>query len=128
MSTFLRHQQCPACLARLTWVVCEMGGTWLSNCCFVGWTFRICSKQQVSFLCKSYAALSPFVSLKKKSVSIAAHAIPMRMLTLFSVDKMLLPRFTNFRGLPVNLKMALSYSNYLNCFIYVYVEPNASRC
>ena len=32
-------QPCPACLVRLYWMVCEMGGKWLYSCCFVGGWF-----------------------------------------------------------------------------------------
>ena len=36
MSSSLLLQQCPACLARLTWIVFVMGGRWPYNCCIVG--------------------------------------------------------------------------------------------
>ena len=36
MSSSQRHQQCPACLARLTWIVFVMGGRWPDSWCFVG--------------------------------------------------------------------------------------------
>ena len=36
MSSSLLHQQCPACLIRLTWIVFVMGGRWLYSWCFVG--------------------------------------------------------------------------------------------
>ena len=36
MSTSLLLQQCPACLARLTWIVFVMGGRWPYSWCFVG--------------------------------------------------------------------------------------------
>ena len=46
------------------------------------------------------------------NMSVAGHALSMCMLTLHSVDELLLPkymkRFTNFRGLPFNEEMALS--------------------
>ena len=35
MSSFLLLQQPPECLARLIGIVCEMGGKWLYNCCFL---------------------------------------------------------------------------------------------
>ena len=36
MSSSLLLQQCPACLARLIWIVFVMGGGWPYSCCFVG--------------------------------------------------------------------------------------------
>ena len=36
MSSFLLHQQCPACLVRLTWIVFVMGGRWPYSWCLVG--------------------------------------------------------------------------------------------
>ena len=36
MSSSLLLQQCPVCLARLTWIVFMMGGRWLYSWCFVG--------------------------------------------------------------------------------------------
>ena len=36
MNAPLLPQQCPACHARLVWMIFEMGGRWLYNCCFVG--------------------------------------------------------------------------------------------
>ena len=36
MSSSLLLQHCPACLARLTWIVFVMGGRWLYSWCLVG--------------------------------------------------------------------------------------------
>ena len=36
MSSFLLLQQCPACLARLTWIVFVIGGRWPYSWCLVG--------------------------------------------------------------------------------------------
>ena len=36
MSSFLLLQQCPACLVRLTWIVCVIGGRWPYSWCLVG--------------------------------------------------------------------------------------------
>ena len=36
MSSSLLLQQCPACLARLTWIVFVIGGRWPYSWCFVG--------------------------------------------------------------------------------------------
>ena len=33
--------QCSACLARLTWMISEMGSKWPSKCCFVGCFFQL---------------------------------------------------------------------------------------
>ena len=35
MSSSLLHQQCPACLVRLAWIVFMMGGRWPYNWCLV---------------------------------------------------------------------------------------------
>ena len=35
MSSSLLLQQCPACLARLTWIVLVIGGRWPYSCCLV---------------------------------------------------------------------------------------------
>ena len=40
MSLSLLLQQCPACLARLTWIVFVMGGRWLYTWCLVGCCHR----------------------------------------------------------------------------------------
>ena len=50
MSSSLLHQQCSACLVRLTWMVCEMRGKWLYSCCFVGCCFRDLFKTPFSIL------------------------------------------------------------------------------
>ena len=47
------------------------------------------------------------------NVSIAAFILPMRILTLFSADEILLRKYglsTNFRDLPYNEEMDASYS------------------
>ena len=36
MSSSLLLQQCPACLVRLAWIVCVMGGRWQYSWCLVG--------------------------------------------------------------------------------------------
>ena len=36
MSSSLLHQQCPACLVRLTWIVFMIGGRWPYSWCLVG--------------------------------------------------------------------------------------------
>ena len=40
MNSSLLLQQLPACLARLTWIVCEMGGKWPYSHCFVWCCFQ----------------------------------------------------------------------------------------
>ena len=49
---------------------------------------------------------------------VAVHRLPICMLTSLSVDEILLPRctnwFTNFRGLPINEKLAPSCLNHMN--------------
>ena len=61
---------------------------------------------------------------------IAVHTFSMRMLPSFSVDEILLLRYvnwsSNFRGLPLKVKMALSWLNHMNFLkIWVYIEANA---
>ena len=47
------------------------------------------------------------------NISVVVHTLPMSMLTLFSIDEILLPRYmncsTNFRSLPFHKQMALSW-------------------
>ena len=56
--------------------------------------------------------------------------IAVHMLTLRSVDGILLPRYvnlsTNFRGQPFKMVMTSSHSKHMNCFICVHIEVNAS--
>ena len=40
MSSFLFHQQRPAYLVRLIWIIFEMGGKWPYSCCFMGCCFQ----------------------------------------------------------------------------------------
>ena len=40
MSSSSLLQQCPACLIRLIWMVCQMGGKWLFSSSFVGYCFQ----------------------------------------------------------------------------------------
>ena len=56
MSSSLLLQQCPVCLARLTWMVFKMkvAVQW-------GAANRICLKQFVTFLCSSHLPLSLFI-------------------------------------------------------------------
>ena len=43
-------QQCSACLAHFTWMVCEMGGKWLYRWCFVKCCFQDLFKTAYIFL------------------------------------------------------------------------------
>ena len=60
MSSSLLLQQCPACLARLAWIVFVMGGRWPYSWCFVG-----CCRHDLlaAFLCNCRLASSPAVLL-----------------------------------------------------------------
>ena len=40
MSSFLLPKQCPACLARVIWMVLAIGSRWPYNCCFMGRCFK----------------------------------------------------------------------------------------
>ena len=48
-SSFLL-QQCLACLVHLTWIACEMIGSWLYSCCFVRCCFQDLFKTARSIL------------------------------------------------------------------------------
>ena len=117
MSSTLLLKQSPACLVCLTWLVCVIKVKWPYSWCFMGF---ICSKQFTAFLCNFYLTFSLSFQLVhmvqtysctdidttwQKSrfilseisdfhmidnLSIAVHAFPMCMLTLLSVDEILL--------------------------------------
>ena len=55
MSSSLLLQQCPACLARLTWIVFVIGGRWPYSWCLAA---RICLRLHVAFLCNCRLASS----------------------------------------------------------------------
>ena len=74
MSSPLLPQQCPACLARLIWMVFEMGGGCPYSYCFVG------------------CCLLDLFNTTRRILVIAVHAFASRVLMSFSGDKMLLPR------------------------------------
>ena len=60
---------------------------------------------------------------KSHSILIATHVFPWSMLTSLSVDKILLPnanRFTNFRGLPLNMEMAPFCWKYINSVLLMF--------
>ena len=48
MSSSLLHQQCPACLVRLTWIVLVIGGRWPYSWCLVG-----CCRQDLFKIARS---------------------------------------------------------------------------
>ena len=132
----------PALVVHFTWLLCEMGGKCLYSCYFVKCCFQHLFKTICSlFVGGSNLAFSPGIvskwcnnmilltclELRKCSIlfnqrsdfhivlnlSIAVSALPVCMLTLFSVDEILLPRHTNcssnFRGLSFNNGMAPSW-------------------
>ena len=55
-------------------------------------------------------------------LSIAVHAFAMSMLTLLSVDEILLPKYVNFstdfKGLPLSVEMTLSRSKYMYSVLF----------
>ena len=64
---------------------------------------------------------------------IGVHVFPMHMLTLLSVDEILLSRkvkwFTNFKDLTFSIEMVPSCLNtHKLCFIWVHKEVNATCC
>ena len=50
VSLCLFLEQCPACLVRLTWIVCEMRGRWPYSSCFVGCCFQDFFKRERNIL------------------------------------------------------------------------------
>ena len=54
----------------------------------------------------------------------AVHTFSLHILTSLSVDEILLPRYvncsTNFRGLPLKMKIAPSCLNHLNLILFVF--------
>ena len=58
----------------------------------------------------------------KDALSIEVHVFPTRMLTSFSVAEMLLWRYvnwsSNFRGLPLKVKMVRSCLKHMNCILF----------
>ena len=109
---------CPACIAHLNWIVCEMGTKWSYNSCFVVGCFQNYLKQHAASLCRSRRAFfsnrfvrtqiatawkNSFFILSERldfllvvNQSIAVHAFPMCMLTSLSGDEMLLPKYMNW--------------------------------
>ena len=67
MSSSLLHQQCPACLVRLNWIVFVIEGRWLYSWCLVGCAARTCSRLLAAFLYNCRLASSPAVLLESMS-------------------------------------------------------------
>ena len=65
MSSPLILQQCPACLARLTWIVFMMGDRWPYSCCFVG-----CCLQDLFNIARSILVQLPSSLFSSRLVSI----------------------------------------------------------
>ena len=59
-------QQCQACLARLSWMVREMGDKWPYNFCFVECCFQELLKKHTASSCSFHLAFSRSVSLECK--------------------------------------------------------------
>ena len=70
MSSFLLLRQCPACLARLTWIVFLMVGRWLYSWCFVGCCRGNYSTLLSTLLRNCRLASSPAVLLAPSCASI----------------------------------------------------------
>ena len=60
MHSFLLLQQCPECLACLTWITFEIGSMWAYSCFFAS---MIWLKDHRAFSCNSHLAFSPRVFL-----------------------------------------------------------------
>ena len=64
------------------------------------------------------------------NLSIEAHAFVRRISISLSVNKTLLPRyvnlFTHFRCSPLIVEMSFCLKKHVLCFIYIYIEVNAS--
>ena len=61
MSSPLLFQQCPACLARLAWIVFVMGGRWPCSLCLVGCCRQDLFNIAAAFWCNCRQASSPAV-------------------------------------------------------------------
>ena len=123
MSLSLLLQQYPGCLANFSWMVCKMGGNWLYNCCFVGYSFQNLFRIACISLCSFHLAFSPSVSLDPKwwsfnttdmptarknlfgfyrrsdfhmVVNLYIRVLPMHILTSFSVDEIFLLSYINW--------------------------------
>ena len=139
--------QCPACLARHTWTVCEMGGKWPYSCNFVE-CFCILVKFLSCCFFKRFVRVEvvpPFNNtdtdmVRKKSrfilskswkfhmlvnLPLAVNALSMSTLTLLSVDEILQPKYLNWS---TNFIVELTSFLLKLCFIWIYVETNASCC
>ena len=121
ISSSLLHQLCPAGLVCLIWMICEMGGKWPYSGSFMGCCFQDLFKTARSILMlfssnffsmrfvqvvQPYSSSGITTAWKKSNfilsvnsdlhiidnLSIAVHASPMCMLTLLSVDEILLRR------------------------------------
>ena len=124
MSSSLLLQQCPACLVRLTWMVCEIGGRCPYSCSLVGCCFHDLFKTARSILVQLQSSLfsrrfvqvqvvQPYSSTDmttawkncRFSLSVRSHfhminnlfvaEHAIRVLTSLSVDEILLPRYEN---------------------------------
>ena len=67
MSSPLLLQQCLACLARLIWMILEIGSRWSYSCCSVGCCFKNLFNMAHSFLVQ---LLSSFFSMRLVSVHV----------------------------------------------------------
>ena len=67
MSSSLLLQQCPACLARLTWIVFVIGAGGRTVGVLWGGAARTCSRLHAAFLCNCRLASSPAVLLASMS-------------------------------------------------------------
>ena len=63
MSSSLLLQQCPACLARLTWIVFVIGGRWPYSWCLVGCCRQMVLETVVQSQVKSYQRLKKWHSM-----------------------------------------------------------------
>ena len=149
MCLSLIYQQYPLCLA---WMVCEIGSKWLYSCCFARCCFQDLLiiaysifvlfarsffsmhfvKFQVVQLCNStdtFTAwknscfiLSVIDFYMVDNLSITVHFFPICMLTSFSVDEILLTRYTYFRSLPFNEEIALSCLKHITSVLHNIIQ------
>ena len=143
------------CLARLTWIVCEMGGKWSYNFCFVECCFQDLFKTSINILVYFSPLFFSFIllafmgciqtdgmtqtPLRRNPVffywivsdtrmidnpSIAVHDFTRRMLTLLSIDEILLLRYvnssTNFSGQPLKVEVAPSRWKHMNSVLFAF--------
>ena len=103
LSSSLLLQQCPMCFVRLTWIVCEMGGSWLNSCCFVEYCFQDFWKQFAPSLYSSHLDFSPSALFKSWWCS---HTLVLTWLQLDRNSRFILSERSDFQMI-INLSIVV---------------------